>query len=631
MSALSVQVPFPVFQNSQGQPLEDGYVWIGQANLDPQVNPINVYWDAALTISAAQPIRTLGGYLSNSGTPARLYVNSDYSIRVMNKNGSVVYSAPTQLLNKVSVTDFGAVGDGVTDDTAAIQAAVNVGGEIIFPTGVYVIGSTVNIPSNVKMSGDGKTSILKLANGANTHIFQNSNYVSGSNENIKIDGLIIDGNVVNQTNNGAYNKHGIRLKNTLRFYLQNSVIRNVGTDCINMIDSNDACIVQNTLHGAYNHAVTFQGCDGLLGENNTIYNCGSKTDALGFTSSGHAFIGVNDACNNVRLVGNYVYDMGDSCLRNERAGQGWVISNNLVINSGKDSIKIMGVVGSSVKPKANIITGNVIIDAGNTGIVANGDGTIVSNNSIYGTGKNPSGAAAGKWFASASGIAILDDSKNVVVSSNYVREAYSTGVIIEGGFGCVIKENNVTLCGTNGIEANNHNGCVIENNEIFDNGTALTSTHAGIRINGTSASYSRHSVRSNRCYNTGANGHLWGIRLEGGANVSQSLVQFNQLWGNTNTSQLFTNWSGAGNVINQNTGYITENRGTAIVLAGSTSVAVQHGCSITPSPAQVSVTPLSQLSAGTIWTAGAPNSTQFFISLSAAQANDRTFSWQILP
>lgn len=94
MSARSIQPPYPIFTDIDGQPLEAGYVWIGTANLDPQTNPINVYWDAALTILAPQPIRTLAGYPANNGTPARLYVASDYSVRVMNKNGSVVYSAP---------------------------------------------------------------------------------------------------------------------------------------------------------------------------------------------------------------------------------------------------------------------------------------------------------------------------------------------------------------------------------------------------------------------------------------------------------------------------------------------------------------------------------------------------------
>lgn len=94
MSVLSIQPTYPIFTETNGLPLENGYIWLGAANLDPQGNPINVYWDAALTIPAGQPIRTLNGYPSRSGTPARLYVNSDYSIRVQNSKGSMVYSAP---------------------------------------------------------------------------------------------------------------------------------------------------------------------------------------------------------------------------------------------------------------------------------------------------------------------------------------------------------------------------------------------------------------------------------------------------------------------------------------------------------------------------------------------------------
>jgi hypothetical protein len=157
MSALSIQPTYPIFTETDGLPLENGYIWIGTANLDPQGNPINVYWDAALTIAAPQPIRTLNGYPSRSGTPARLYVNSDYSIRVQDKNGSLIYSSPTateryndavisginaedvlydppfagavqtnqEEVNSryVSVKDFGAIGNGVANDTAALIAA----------------------------------------------------------------------------------------------------------------------------------------------------------------------------------------------------------------------------------------------------------------------------------------------------------------------------------------------------------------------------------------------------------------------------------------------------------------------------------------------------------------------------
>lgn len=129
MSAIEVNPPFPVFSDIDGQPLENGYIWIGTVNLNPQTNPINVYWDAALTISATQPIRTLGGYPSNSGTPARFFVNADYSIRVMNRNGSTIYSS----LN----------GNAVGSGTVATNATGN-GVQTIFPVTYAPISIYIN-------------------------------------------------------------------------------------------------------------------------------------------------------------------------------------------------------------------------------------------------------------------------------------------------------------------------------------------------------------------------------------------------------------------------------------------------------------------------------------------------------
>ena len=93
MSALSVEPPYPAFADADGQPLEDGYIWIGSANLNPVTNPIAAFFNAASTISAVQPIRTSGGYPVYQGTPSRIYTASDYSIQVQNKNGTVVYTS----------------------------------------------------------------------------------------------------------------------------------------------------------------------------------------------------------------------------------------------------------------------------------------------------------------------------------------------------------------------------------------------------------------------------------------------------------------------------------------------------------------------------------------------------------
>lgn len=90
----SISTPFPIYTDLKGEPLENGYIYIGEKNQNPEVVPITVYWDQALTISAAQPIRTIAGYPSYSGTPARLYLNAEYSTTVRNKNGALVYTSP---------------------------------------------------------------------------------------------------------------------------------------------------------------------------------------------------------------------------------------------------------------------------------------------------------------------------------------------------------------------------------------------------------------------------------------------------------------------------------------------------------------------------------------------------------
>jgi len=56
----------------------------------------------------------------------------------------------------VNVLDFGATGDGTTDDTAAIQAAIDSlpfdGGDIYFPVGVYIITSAIEIYDKSRVS-----------------------------------------------------------------------------------------------------------------------------------------------------------------------------------------------------------------------------------------------------------------------------------------------------------------------------------------------------------------------------------------------------------------------------------------------------------------------------------------------
>ena len=67
----------------------------------------------------------------------------------------------------INVRDYGAQGDGTTDDSAAIQAAVNAlpagGGAVYFPKGIYLVSSTTYVTSNTRLFGDGAASLFKAA------------------------------------------------------------------------------------------------------------------------------------------------------------------------------------------------------------------------------------------------------------------------------------------------------------------------------------------------------------------------------------------------------------------------------------------------------------------------------------
>ena len=69
--------------------------------------------------------------------------------------GAVDTTVQAKLRETVSVKDFGAVGDGVTDDTAAIQAAINVAAKIIVPAGTYKVTNTLALKDNTTFQGDG--------------------------------------------------------------------------------------------------------------------------------------------------------------------------------------------------------------------------------------------------------------------------------------------------------------------------------------------------------------------------------------------------------------------------------------------------------------------------------------------
>jgi hypothetical protein len=116
----------------------------------------------------------------------------------------------------VSVMDFGAVGDGIADDRAAVLAAIaslnNQPGVVLFPAGSYKISSTVSLPSGVVLRGEGvEATFIKLNMGGSaingfqtsgsitaTEVPVVSGYTKGSTQ------LVIDGAYENFFAEGDY-------------------------------------------------------------------------------------------------------------------------------------------------------------------------------------------------------------------------------------------------------------------------------------------------------------------------------------------------------------------------------------------------------------------------------------------
>lgn len=91
--ANEVKSPFTVFHDDEGEPLENGKVYIGEYGKNPKTYPIEVFWDKALTTPATNPLYILEGYISRNGSPAKVFVKpSGYSIYVEDKKGRLVWS-----------------------------------------------------------------------------------------------------------------------------------------------------------------------------------------------------------------------------------------------------------------------------------------------------------------------------------------------------------------------------------------------------------------------------------------------------------------------------------------------------------------------------------------------------------
>jgi hypothetical protein len=97
----------------------------------------------------------------------------------------------------VNVKSYGAVGDGTTDDTVAIQAAVNASNGVFFPAGTYKITTAITLKANSTVFGEGASSVISYFGtaGGQGALFANSGSASAYIDNITISDLKVLGQV----------------------------------------------------------------------------------------------------------------------------------------------------------------------------------------------------------------------------------------------------------------------------------------------------------------------------------------------------------------------------------------------------------------------------------------------------
>lgn len=565
MSVLSVQSPYPIFTDTDGDPLESGYIWIGVANLDPQVNPLAVYWDAALTMPAVQPIRTLAGYPSQAGAPGRIYTNADHSIRVQNKRGTIVFTAgnvrdrfsadligyvgPDGLqytvqdladssnvltgdaliavkstlsggvartqhdknADFVSVKDFGAIGNGINDDTASIQLAINNNSSVYFPDGTYLISSAITLSSNTTITGGSRANIL-CSNGNN-----NGFYASGktriSISNIKI--------YFTSPGTTAY-IGAIKLFNCQYCSINN--IQIVGATWAGVLLHNSShCVISKN---------SFSGWLGSQGDSSDIciyedsnYNVITENNCFG---GGDFGIFVQDPYTNTLPTGN-------------------IISNNQV--GEHDGYGIIVYVTTAYNTKT-VITGNNVRDilgthvAGTSGAgiyIQSAGGTICSNNIVDNCCRSTTNFdTLGMAAISASTLEYgSGNSFPIIVEHNQIKAQRGPGifaissdksVLINGN---TIKSTGITAVRGEGIVAINAQQVKIINNTIEHSNT----NYYAIRITCADKENSYLDVSGNNVRADGNGGIM--INSSGAGFNSGSRVDGNTVWASTNIYAAF--------------------------------------------------------------------------------------------
>jgi parallel beta-helix repeat protein len=465
-----------------------------------------------------------------------------------------------------NVKDYGAVGDGVTEDTAAFVAAfvaanTKGGGIVYVPPGTY-IHDYLNMGYNyITLRGAGRTATtMKLkpnATGARS--------ITAIGDS-RIESLTIDGNKANQSGPTHY---GISANSVSRLILADLTIMNTYSDGIVFTGTPVDCRIERCTVDSPGLYSGIRADGGTLIDQCTILNAASvcyDLRGLGVTLRRSRAVAiattpgaVNVQGSGIVIDGNY-FDLSAStvaqgcCVSTRFDSNDIRIEGNTMLGGNMASGVIISGLGyvlgtTNLSASRNIIRGNTIkntacdaIMVGNVigvGNTMSGNGNIVEGNIISHTQRNI--ALPGDY---AVGIEVT--LPQTVVRGNVVIDAGGTGIYIAGSAaGCIVANNQVTACGRDGTSiiagiSIHGAGAVVSGNVCINNGPAADAGVTGYGIG--LLAYNNEQVddvivSGNRCYDTRvspAHGQDYGIYLysnSGGA-IHRALITGNNLTGN---------------------------------------------------------------------------------------------------